>query len=57
MDQTVITAFTVGLTSGWLAGLWMGSQPPRDRDPDWRRSFNHDNTNKPSGPPLPEQPE
>jgi hypothetical protein len=25
--------------------------PPRDRDPDWRRSFTHENTNKPSGPP------
>lgn len=25
--------------------------PPRDRDPDWRRSFNHENTNPPSGPP------
>jgi hypothetical protein len=23
----------------------------RDRDPDWRRSFNHENTNRPSGPP------
>ncbi len=23
----------------------------RDRDPDWRRSFSHENTNKPSGPP------
>jgi hypothetical protein len=26
--------------------------PPRDRDPDWRRSFSHENTNQPSGPPL-----
>ena len=24
---------------------------PRDRDPDWRRSFSHENTNHPSGPP------
>jgi hypothetical protein len=25
----------------------------RDRDPDWRRSFNHENTNRPTGePPL-----
>ena len=25
---------------------------PRDQDPDWRRSFNHDNTNKkPTSPP------
>jgi hypothetical protein len=27
--------------------LW----PARDQDPDWRRSFNHENMNKPSGPP------
>jgi len=27
------------------------SSTPRDRDPDWRRSFNHENTNRPSGPP------
>ncbi len=27
--------------------------PPRDRDPDWRRSFTHENTNRPQGdPPL-----
>lgn len=27
--------------------------PTRDRDPDWRRSFNHENTNRPTGePPL-----
>ena len=26
-------------------------QLPRDRDPDWRRSFTHENTNRPSGPP------
>ena len=25
--------------------------PPRDQDTDWRRSFNHENMNKPSGPP------
>ncbi len=25
--------------------------PPRDQDPDWRRSFSHKNTNRPSGPP------
>jgi hypothetical protein len=27
--------------------------PPRDRDPDWRRSFTHENINRPTGePPL-----
>jgi hypothetical protein len=25
--------------------------PPRDQDPDWRRSFTHENTKRPSGPP------
>ena len=30
---------------GWI---WA---TPRDRDPDWRRSINHENTNRPSGPP------
>jgi hypothetical protein len=25
--------------------------PPRDRDPDWRRSFTHENVNRPAGPP------
>ena len=29
--------------------------PPRDRDPDWRRSFSHENTNQPSGPPSPDR--
>jgi hypothetical protein len=24
---------------------------PPDQDPDWRRSFNHENTKRPSGPP------
>lgn len=59
MDQTVVTAFTVGITSGWLAGLWMGSRPrnlPQGSyglppGHDWRTCFNHENTNKPSGPP------
>jgi hypothetical protein len=25
--------------------------PPRDQDPDWRHSFSHENTKRPSGPP------
>jgi len=40
--------------SGFGIGLWAGvmaMSPRRDRDPDWRRSFNHENTNRPSGPP------
>ncbi len=51
MNQAAVTALMVGATAGWLAGLWMGSKPRRDRDPDWRRSFNHENLNRPSGPP------
>jgi hypothetical protein len=40
--------------AGFLAGWWMCATTwPRDRDPDWRRSFNHENTNRPQGdPPL-----
>lgn len=37
----------------WLSGVatglvmaGMARRPPRDRDPDWRRSFNHENTNR-----------
>ena len=44
--------------SGLGIGLWAGvtvmdwiRRPHRDRDPDWRRSINHENTNPPSGPP------
>ena len=42
----------------WISGLCTGlvmavmaSRPRRDRDPDWRRSFTHENTNRPGGPP------
>ena len=37
-----------------MTGLATGvglMRPPRDRDPDWRRSFNHENTNAPPVPP------
>jgi len=27
--------------------------PPRDRDPDWRRSFTHEAINRPTGEPPP----
>jgi hypothetical protein len=40
--------------SGFAIGLWAGvmaMSAARDRDPDWRRSINHENTNRPSGPP------
>ena len=59
MAQTAITTLTLGATAGWLTGLWMGSRPRKSpqgaygmpTDHDWRRSFNHKNTNRPSGPP------
>jgi hypothetical protein len=43
----------------WLSGFCTGiatagcllNRTPRDRDPDWRRSFTHENTKRPSGPP------
>ena len=42
----------LGATFGsWLRGTLHALFLPRDRDPDWRRSFSHENTNRPSGPP------
>jgi hypothetical protein len=43
----------------WLSGFCTGiaasgcllNRTPRYRDPDWRRSFTHENTRRPSGPP------
>lgn len=42
------------LGAGFLVGWWMrAATRPRDHDPDWRRSFSHENTNRPQGdPPL-----
>jgi hypothetical protein len=38
---------------GFIGGLVVGSAITVRRDPDWRRSFNHENINRPSGaPPL-----
>jgi hypothetical protein len=50
------TGALLSFWAGWRArdrhGPPRGSYgPPRDRSPDWRRSFNHENTNRPSGPP------
>lgn len=39
-------AFCIGRTVGTIYPLL-----PRDRDPDWRRSFTHENINKPTTPP------
>ena len=46
-------------TTLWLSGFCTGvamagyllSRTRRDRDRDWRRSFNHESTSRPSGPP------
>lgn len=48
--STLVTAWMLGCVCGFFMGVTV-ARPPRDRDPDWRRSFNHENTNKPSGPP------
>jgi hypothetical protein len=39
-------AFCIGQIVGTMYPLL-----PRDRDPDWRRSFTHENINKPTTPP------
>jgi hypothetical protein len=44
------TAWMLGCACGFFMSVTI-ARPPRDRDPDWRRSFNHENTNRPSGPP------
>ena len=41
--------FTAMFGIGWIIGGIL--QGPRDRDPDWRRSFTHENINRPMGPP------
>lgn len=45
-----MTLLLIGFSLGMLS-CWLMNRVPRDRDPDWRRSFNHENTNRPSGPP------
>ena len=54
------TAWMLGCVCGFFMGVTVaGRRRPtcrelmRDRDPDWRRSFNHENINRPtSEPPL-----
>ena len=41
--------FAVMFSIGFIIGKIV--QGPRDRDPDWRRSFTHENINRPMGPP------
>jgi hypothetical protein len=45
-----MTLLLIGFSLGMLS-CWLMNRVPRDRDLDWRRSFNHENTNRPSGPP------
>ena len=51
------TAWMLGCVCGFFMGATMAGRRPTcrelmgDRDPDWRRSFSHENTNRPSGPP------
>jgi hypothetical protein len=54
------TAWMFGCVCGFFMGVTVAGRRRltyrelmRDRDPDWRRSFNHENTNRPTGkPPL-----
>ena len=42
-----------GFCTGFAMSGYLFNRTRRDRDPDWRRSFNHENTNRPPGdPPL-----
>jgi hypothetical protein len=40
------TAWMLGCACGFFMSVTI-ARPPRDRDPDWRRSFNHENTTRP----------
>ena len=47
-----VMSWVVGFATGLFFGARIGWTwvKPRDRDPDWRRSINHENS-RPSGPP------
>jgi hypothetical protein len=49
--SSYFSGFAIGLGVGMFWGRILGKPLPRDQDPDWRRSFNHENTKRPSGPP------
>jgi hypothetical protein len=49
MSTLILFAWAGGFISGLVVGSAITVR--RDRDPDWRRSFNHENINRPSGPP------
>lgn len=48
--SSYFSGFAIGLSIGMFWGRTLAAIP-RDQDPDFRRSFNHENTNKPSEPP------
>lgn len=47
----IFTAACGGFLAGWVCRTLAEPAYSRMQDPDWRRSFNHENTNRPSGPP------
>jgi hypothetical protein len=47
---TSLIVFAIAFWFGWNIGR-ITPAIPRDRDPDWRRSFTHENINKPTTPP------
>ena len=48
--SSYFSGFAIGLSVGLFWGRALASVP-RDQDPDFRRSFNHENIKRPSGPP------
>jgi hypothetical protein len=61
VNAELTTAWMLGCVCGFFVGVTVAASQRRpscrelmrDRAPDWRRSFSHENTNRPSGsPPL-----
>lgn len=62
MSAELTTAWILGRVCGFFVGVTVAASRPRRMGPpkgsyglppdhDWRRSFSHENTNRPSGPP------
>ena len=54
--STLTTAWMLGCVCGFFLGVTVASRRRPTcrelmRDPDWRRSFTHENTRRPEGPP------
>lgn len=51
----LVTSWMLGCVTGFFMGVTVArplrARPLRDRDPDWRRSFSHENINNPTTPP------